>query len=52
MDDMLSLLILGGICTIIEAPNSMGGTTASANLLTDLQGIIAAEKVVGRRKGG
>ena len=38
MDDMLSLLILGGIRTIIEALNSMGGTTASANILTDRQG--------------
>ena len=42
MDDMLSLLILGEIRNIIEAPKSMGGTTASANLLTDRQGIIAS----------
>ena len=51
MDDMLSLLILGGISTIIDALNSMGGTTASANLLTDLQGIIASW-VGSREQGG
>ena len=42
MDDMLPLLILGEIRTIIEALNSMGGTTASANILTDRQGVIAS----------
>ena len=42
MDDMLSLLILGGIITIIEALNSMGRTTASANILTDRQGVISS----------